>query len=139
MSIVQVFYISRCGAGITPTDVHRIVGSSQLRNRRRQVTGLLAYSGRHFAQVVEGSPDEIDGLLARIGTDPRHTDMKVLQRREGVDRRFGNWSMHLVVSMAREDEIESLFDPDEGPVRAPQLLEAIAADVQWQRADDLAP
>lgn len=141
-SIVQVFYISRCDRTVTPTDVHRIVGSSQVRNRRRQVTGLLAYSGQHFAQVVEGSATDVDGLLDSISTDPRHQQMKVLQRLEGVPRRFGNWSMHLVDSVARSDEIEQLFNAaDEGvpAATAAQLLDAIAADVQWHRVDDLAP
>src|SRR5690606_34825257 len=105
----QVFYISRCDGTLTPTDVHRIVGTSQLRNRRRSLTGLLAYSGRHFAQVVEGSAAEVDELLGTISRDPRHQQMTVLQRLEGVPRRFGNWSMHLVDSVARADEIEHLF------------------------------
>jgi hypothetical protein len=141
MSIVQVFYISRCDHTVTPTDVRRIIGSSQLRNRRRGVTGLLAYSGRHFAQLVEGSAAEVDGLLDSISGDPRHQQMKVLQRLESVPRRFGDWSMHLVDSVARADEIEKLFDaPDSaGTADAAQLLDAISADVQWQRADDLAP
>ncbi|MBL0730021.1 BLUF domain-containing protein [Piscinibacter sp. HJYY11] len=142
MSIVQVFYISRCDHSVTPTDVHRIVGSSQVRNRRRQVTGLLAYSGQHFAQVVEGSAAEVDGLLDSISGDPRHQQMKVLQRLEGVPRRFGNWSMHLVDSVARSDEIEKLFNtPDDSvpAATAAQLLDAIAADVHWHHADDLAP
>ncbi|WOB07574.1 BLUF domain-containing protein [Piscinibacter gummiphilus] len=141
MSIVQVFYISRCGPTVTPTDVHRIVGSSQVRNRRRQVTGLLAYSGRHFVQVVEGSAAEVDGLLNSLVEDPRHEGMRVLQRLDGVPRRFGHWAMHLVDSAARADEIERLFSapqpPDEADAR--NLLDALTADVSWQRADDLAP
>lgn len=140
MSIVQVFYISRCDHSVTPTDVHRIVGSSQVRNRRRQVTGLLAYSGQHFAQVVEGSAAEVNELLDSISGDPRHQQMKVLQRLEGVPRRFGNWSMHLIDSVACSDEIEKLFNtPDETvpASTAAQLLDAIAADAQWQHADDV--
>lgn len=140
MPIVQVFYISRCDASVTPTDVHRIVGSSQVRNRRRQVTGVLAYSGRHFAQVVEGSAAEVDGLLHSISGDARHQQMKVLQRLEGVSRRFGNWSMHLVDSVARAEEIERLFAHDgDGETAASALLDAIAADVGWNHGDDLAP
>jgi hypothetical protein len=141
MAIVQVFYISRCDHTVSPTDVHRIVGSSQVRNRRRQVTGLLAYSGRHFAQVVEGSADDVDGLLSSISNDPRHQEMKILQRLERAERRFGNWSMHLVDSVARADEIERLFDTPSstGATDAMQLLDAITADVQWHHADDLAP
>lgn len=137
MSIVQVFYISRCDHTVTPTDVHRIVGTSQVRNRRRRVTGLLAYTGRHFAQVVEGSAAEIDGLLGSISGDARHQEMTVLQRQEGVTRRFGNWSMHLVDSVARADEIERLF-AGAGAASAASLLDAIAADARWHRADDLA-
>lgn len=141
MSIVQAFYISRCDPAVTSTDVRRIVGSSQVRNRRRGVTGLLAYSGQHFAQLVEGSAAEIDGLLQQISGDPRHQQMKVLQRLDSVPRRFSGWSMHLVDSVARVDEIEHLFDAlgSAASVAAAQLLEAISADAQWQRADDLAP
>lgn len=141
MSIVQVFYISRCDPSVTPTDVYRIVGSSQVRNRRRQVTGLLAYTGQHFAQVVEGSAAEVDGLLHSIADDPRHRQMRVLQRLEDVSRRFGSWSMHLVDSVARADEIERLFaiTKESAGVRVAQLLEAIFADAQYQRSDDLAP
>ncbi len=141
MSIVQVFYISRCDPTVTPTDVRRIVGSSQVRNRRRGVTGLLAYSGQHFVQLVEGSAAEIDGLLEQISGDPRHQEMTVLQRLESVPRRFGDWSMHLVDSVARVDEIERLFGAlgTAAAAATAQLLDAITADAQWQRADDLAP
>lgn len=140
MSLVQVFYISRCAEAVTPTDVHRIVGSSQVRNRRRQVTGLLAYSGRHFAQVVEGSAGEVEGLLNHIAADPRHFEMKVLQRLDAVQRRFGGWSMHLLDCVSRGDEIERLFaTAGNEPIEAARLLDTIAADAAWQRADDMAP
>ncbi len=142
MPVVQVFYISRCAPAVTPTDVRRIVGSSQLRNRRRQLTGLLAYSGRHFAQVVEGSATEVDELLRSIAADSRHTEMKVLQRLEGVPRQFENWSMHLLDSMSRADQIEGLFETEAGPFpkgAAVELLLAIAADAEYQRSDDMMP
>jgi hypothetical protein len=121
--------------------VHRIVGTSQVCNRRSDITGLLAFSGRHFAQVVEGAAADVDLLVDRIARDPRHHAMKILQRLEGVrSRSFGTWAMHLLDSMSHAEEIEVLFDESTATAKhAVQLLEAITAEARWRNADDMLP
>jgi hypothetical protein len=110
MSLVRYFYVSRSRAGLRPPEVHRLVGSSQVNNRRRNVTGLLAYSGPHFAQIIEGRRDDVEPLMQRIAADERHHDVRVLRVDEDiVNRDFGEWSMQLLESPATADWIEALL------------------------------
>jgi len=51
--LCQLFYISRSLS--TPQDVEAILVSSRRQNLRRGVTGILLFSGGHFAQLLEGS------------------------------------------------------------------------------------
>ena len=71
-------------------------------NERLGVTGLLLYSGGTVVQTLEGPPDVVEGLLDVITADPRHTDVRVVDRREVPERAFATWSMGFRNVTARE-------------------------------------
>lgn len=143
MPFIQIFYVSRCGLGLTSTDVRRIVGSSQIHNRRLNITGVLAYSGKHFAQVLEGHAAPLGGLMDRIALDSRHRDVRLLMRREGeAHRLFGEWSLHLLDSPTIGDGLEQLLGDDSHDEARRQalslnLLDRITEESRWHAVGDL--
>lgn len=133
MPLIRLFYVSRPRVGISAPEVHRLVGTSQVNNRRRGVTGLLVYDGQSFAQVLEGEPAALDELMARIAADDRHGQVHVLKREDDApERRFGAWAMHLLESPATADDLQVLLSQ---PVPDAELVERtlarILAEVDW--------
>jgi hypothetical protein len=73
--------------------VAKIVADSIRRNTRDSVTGGLIFTGRYFAQVIEGPSAAIESLLARMARDPRHEAMRILHRKPIASRFFFEWAM----------------------------------------------
>ena len=71
-------YLSRLAAGEGPATVTSILEVSRARNRERDLTGVLVFDGERFAQWLEGPPDQVLALAARLEVDPRHVEMRVL-------------------------------------------------------------
>ncbi len=103
--LTRVFYISEIVESVTDIDVLVILGVAQVNNRRLDVTGMLAQSDGHFAQVLEGRTDVMRTLLAKIATDPRHREMRSLLQDSIERRQFSRWSMGLV---RRDDMAEQM-------------------------------
>lgn len=110
-----VFYVSRSAKGVDQDDVDEIVRVSQARNREHRLTGMLLFTGAHFAQMLEGEPSRLDGLIGRILADRRHGDVRVLGRDRLARRRFRQWSLRCVTHVGRADLIEDLLDAPEVP------------------------
>ena len=72
------------------------------KNERLGVTGLLLYSGGNVIQTLEGEAAVVDGLLSQIGADPRHSGVRVVDRRYVDERAFSTWSMGFRNVTARE-------------------------------------
>ncbi len=98
--LIRLFYASEISPACTETDVQVILGQAQIRNRRLDVTGMLAKSDKHFCQVLEGRPDAVDAVMDRVRRDRRHTRVRVLLEQPGDRRMFEGWAMGLIV---RED------------------------------------
>lgn len=73
--------------------VANIVTTSQRQNRKAGVTGGLIFTGRHFAQVLEGESGALDTLLQTIADDDRHAGMHILHRKPIASRFFFDWAM----------------------------------------------
>ena len=90
----QVAYVSRATAPMDQLlNIAEILSVSQRNNWRDGVTGALVYADGRFFQVVEGRPEAVDRLLARVGADPRHADVEVVLNRPVETRGFSEWSM----------------------------------------------
>ncbi|MBM4359041.1 MAG: BLUF domain-containing protein [Deltaproteobacteria bacterium] len=97
MALKRIKYVSRFAEDLTQADVEAIAEVSQRNNAAREVTGVMASSGRLFYQVLEGPAEVVDALYATIAADPRHTDVLLLRSQSDVATRlFPQWSMHLV-------------------------------------------
>lgn len=115
MSINQVFYVSRASSNITIADVRNILSISQRNNRRLDLTGCLLYSGRHFAQVLEGREEVIISTISSVTTDGRNRDIRILLNRQIPLRQYPTWSMAGLYNLDLDDRLEHLLN-DRGPV-----------------------
>jgi len=92
--LVRLIYISRATA---PTDsllvLSGILSVSSRNNSRDEITGVLVVSGHAFVEVIEGSADRVRALMIRIGEDPRHDDIEVLEESRVEGRLFDGWEL----------------------------------------------
>jgi hypothetical protein len=98
-------YLLYCSAAIRPFDDEQLADlleQARAHNKRYGITGLLCYDEGHFVQVLEGSPDEVDRLYARIERDSRHHHVQVLCRGTSARREFNDW--HMVFTKSRSQD-----------------------------------
>jgi hypothetical protein len=105
--LARLIYASRSAqaapGGFTEL-VRTILLKSIHNNRMAAVTGFLVVGEGRFLQVLEGPVAEVEATFARIGQDPRHTDVTVIARGAADKRLFRDWNMaqHQVVAADRE-------------------------------------
>ena len=73
-----------------------ILDAARRNNAQAGVTGALLYSGRRFAQVLEGPPEAVETIFETIQCDPRHDNIAVLKVTSPPRRAFAGWSMAFV-------------------------------------------
>ena len=91
--MVSLIYVSRATADLGADDLAALGEAAAAANAARGITGMLAYNGEHFMQLLEGQDAAVDELLARIVGDPRHRDLVVIRRDERPARECPYWSM----------------------------------------------
>jgi hypothetical protein len=92
----ELIYASAARSLLDPLQLGKILEVSRRNNARLGVTGILLYHEGSFFQVLEGEPDTLSALYARIQQDPRHRNLVEL-RSSVVERpSFGAWSMGFV-------------------------------------------
>lgn len=96
MRLIRVFYVSAVVGQLSDVDVQSILGASQMRNRRLDVTGMIAQSDGHFAQVLEGRREAVAEVMARVRRDGRHEDIRILLEESISQRQFERWAMGLI-------------------------------------------
>jgi hypothetical protein len=124
--LIRHFYVSEIADGITDLDVQVILGVAQVKNRRLDLTGMLAQGDRHFAQVLEGRAEAVAALMDRIRCDPRHREVRTLLEEPIERRQFARWAMRLA---RRNDMSEAVrlahLDPCMDALRARRLMQAL--------------
>jgi hypothetical protein len=91
--LVRLLYASRAKEPLNQDVIDAILQTSRKGNPALGITGLLCHSGNIFMQVLEGGRETVCELYNRIASDPRHTDVVLLQYEEITERRFAGWSM----------------------------------------------
>jgi hypothetical protein len=93
--LLTVMYLSQ--SLIESAEVDELVSYSLTNNLATGVTGAMLFTGRYFVQIIEGAPDTVEKLIARIRKDSRHHKMKVILRKPTTKRTYQKWSMGYVV------------------------------------------
>ncbi len=91
--ISQLIYTSDAAEGLTDADLGCILATSQRNNAEMGLTGMLLYGRGRFIQVLEGPPDVLGRMMARIAADERSTHVHTLLTRTIEARDFADWSM----------------------------------------------
>lgn len=95
VTMQRIIYVSESRIEKTESQyaVAAIVEHAQVKNAQLGITGALLYTGGHFAQVLEGTPEAIYMLMAFIYNDPRHGNVVVVDKSSISHRRFHDWQM----------------------------------------------
>ena len=128
-AIFQTFYVSRANSVFDSASVQAILQTSRRNNVRSGVTGCLLFSGRCFAQVLEGERAVVSALSERIARDPRHACIRFLHERQRAEREYADWSMGYLHDLNLEDDLETLLlIPDRSPVVVADVMERMRPD-----------
>lgn len=93
--MLTIMYRSEAVALLPFTDLTNICIASAHKNRALGITGFLIEFEGIFLQVLEGEPEAVDALYARICRDTRHRNVELLLREVGdAGRSFGFWAMN---------------------------------------------
>jgi hypothetical protein len=91
----QIIYRSTTTAnsGRAADDIPGILRQAVARNGIDEITGLLYTEADAFLQAIEGPSQSMSDLLARLYSDDRHRDLRILVDRPIARREFGDWTM----------------------------------------------
>ena len=95
MSIMfaQLIYVSASRQDLEPGDFGRILASARRNNAANGITGMLLNVDQGFLQYLEGEHQVVEETFARIQTDRRHLNPRVIYRGETPRRCFESWNM----------------------------------------------
>lgn len=123
--LTQVLYVSQARAA----DIHSIralMRRSIENNTKLGLTGLLLYTGDHFAQLIEGPGPALSDVMWRIAQDDRHTRMRKLATKQVSVRSCREWAMKLLVAPEVDHQVRELVnEPLRRMAPAVQLLTLI--------------
>ena len=91
----SLIYVSRSQLlpGEAGKEIESIVKVSATRNAAAGVTGALLYTGKRFAQWLEGEELAVLDIMASIARDPRHCEIVTIDQGPAAARRFSSWSL----------------------------------------------
>ena len=118
----RILYVSQALDGIDATEIDRIVKVSRDFNASHSITGLLLYSGTHFAQLLEGPDSVLESLMDSIRRDARHREVRTLLQEPLARRDFDGWAMAFVEEHGVSDLLESIWAAPKVSVSRSQRL-----------------
>lgn len=125
--LIHLVYASAARREHSDEELARLLEAAGRRNAELGITGMLLHIEGSFFQVLEGEAEAVDGLFARIASDPRHGGVTVIVREPIVRRAFAGWTMAYAALGA--EEAARIAGPGEGLAgldagRARKLLHA---------------
>jgi hypothetical protein len=109
VDLISLTYVSAARLPLSAQELQHIHAHSQRSNRQRDITGALGFTGRYFVQCIEGRRGEVEALIRRIESDARHSRVLLLDSETVTNRRFGEWSMAYVDSLALDEEVACAY------------------------------
>ena len=102
--MICLVYVSAAKQLFDPAGLNALLTDCQRKNTAAGITGLLMYADGNILQTLEGEPEAVGALFARISRDSRHHQVLELYRRTIDQRQFGRWSM----AVARPESLGSV-------------------------------
>lgn len=125
MSLRRVTCLSRADQGLEEISVLALFGQASVLHRRHDLSGMLAFSGLHFFQVIEGLDEDVSFLLKLVANDQRHGDVSILCDEHVETRRFPAWLTRCVETLDVAHALESALFEGPSCQRAKALAERI--------------
>lgn len=97
MSLSLLVYRSRSTHQLKKEKVVAMSKHFALRNRERNITGMLVFDGEYFMQVLEGPRQKISALYELIQSDPRHEEVVTVLDEPIYRRTFDDWGLGFIV------------------------------------------
>lgn len=91
--MLSLIYVSRAATTFRAEELAGLASHAATANAARAVTGMLAYNGEHFMQLLEGPEPAVAAIMVRIAADSRHSNLVVIRRDERAARECPDWSM----------------------------------------------
>jgi hypothetical protein len=135
MILIRLIYFSRSRLN-TPHDTGEladILSTSASNNLRNNITGVMIYDARWFAQALEGAERVISLTFERILRDWRHSDVSLVAMQPILKRRYPAFAMQGFARGEDNDDLfrhygeDDRFDPQ--GMRADRLADLIEAVV----------
>lgn len=104
--LTRLIYASTAAVPVDPSMIAAILESARTFNLEHGITGILCEGNGKFLQYIEGAPERIDELYARLEDDDRHTGLVLLERGTISTRAYDDWSMGFV--SVRNSDIQRL-------------------------------
>ncbi|PTS82046.1 blue light sensor protein [Pseudomonas sp. HMWF032] len=96
MYLVRLLYVSKVVNGLGAHEIDALLQVARQHNAKVGITGMLAFNGEFFLQVLEGGRTAVNQLYQHIALDSRHEQLLLLQVSEIDERQFPEWSMAYV-------------------------------------------
>lgn len=120
--MLSLIYVSTVTDAFKREELGALGERSAAANARRGVTGMLAYNGENFMQLLEGDDAAVEDVLARVAQDPRHEGLVVIRRDQRKSRECPVWSMRSFPTPLNGAGAATMF--------AARLPETFAADTR---------
>ena len=108
-------------------DILDIRRAAATRNADLGLTGVLIFSGHHFAQFLEGSERCLETMKTSICGDARHTGIVTLQSSLVATRRYSRWTLAYSGQAACIDEVLSNAARDRNPTELLRYMDQFAS------------
>lgn len=95
MTLYRLVYVSRSQLAefSRVAELEKMLASARRLNQQNDVTGFLLATPSAFAQVLEGSRENVAEAYGRILLDPRHSEIRLMTEDPIATRSFSQWSM----------------------------------------------
>lgn len=137
-SFHRLFYVSKALIDPCGSAPREILDIATERNAALGVTGVLCFSGDHFAQLLEGDQGALAQLMDSIRRDPRHQMLQEWPAETALDARwFGRWAMGYAYDERLEALVRDLFGASSPALPMGDLAKRLFSQLQLYRGQNL--
>jgi hypothetical protein len=129
----QVFYVTE--VLVDANEVGALSAASLSRGQNTQISSLTLFTGRHFAQLLEGEASALTEALERVKADPRHAKLRLLFDKSLAQRSSPQGQVRLLQARELDGAAALIVDANEVPIRAAGNLLAAMRDLGSRSAD----
>jgi hypothetical protein len=91
--LMHCIYASAAIRQFETAELTALLQGAREHNDRAGLTGMLLYTEGSFFQALEGAPDAVEALYARIELDKRHKQVTRIVAEAIPSRSFADWTM----------------------------------------------